>query len=154
MPDGSVTTRQAVTTLTSGGICGGCHLAIINPPGFLSEGFDGLGRERTEEKLFDAQGKLVASLPVDTAAVPGVEPGDVRPMHDEVELSQAIDESRLYHSCLARHYFRFALSRFESPELDGCLLAELEAAARDGKPLREVLKVVARSASFKARRFE
>jgi hypothetical protein len=152
--DASLTTRQAVTELTSGGICGGCHLGIINPPGFITEGFDGLGRERTEENLFDAQGSVVASLPVDTSAVPEVDQGDQRSMDDAIELSQAVDESRLYHSCMARHYFRFALSRFESPELDGCLLSELEATARGDQPLLEVLKVVAQSTSFKARRFE
>jgi len=150
----NVTTRQTVTELTSGGICGGCHLGIINPPGFITEGFDGLGRERSEEKLFDAQGEVVASLAVDTSAVPEVDRGDLRPMDDAVELSQAVDESRLYHSCMARHYFRFAMSRFESPELDGCLLSELEIAARGNEPLPDVLKVVAQSASFKARRFE
>jgi hypothetical protein len=150
----SVTTRQAVTELTSGGVCGGCHLGIINPPGFITEGFDGLGRERTEEKLFDEQGNVVASLPIDTSAVPEVDRGDVRVMDDAIELSQAVDESRLYHSCMARHYFRFALSRFESPEQDGCLLAALEAAARGDEPLVEVMKVVAQSDSFKARRFE
>ena len=151
---GNVTTRQAVTQLTSGGICGGCHLHTINPPGFITESFDGLGRERTEEKLFDAQGNVLASLPVDTSSVPGVDPGDERTMHDAVELSRAVDESQLYHSCMARHYFRFAESRFESPEQDGCLLANLEAAARSGKPLVEVLKVLADSPSFKARRFQ
>lgn len=154
VPGASLTIRQAVTELTSGGICGGCHLGIINPPGFITEGFDGLGRERTEEKLFDAQGNVVASLPIDTSAVPQVDQGDARTMHDAVELSQAVDESRLYHSCMARHYFRFAMSRVESPERDGCLLSELEAATRGDKPLRDVLKVVGQSASFKARRFE
>jgi hypothetical protein len=153
-PDASLTTRQAVTQLTEGGVCGGCHLNIINPPGFLTEGFDGLGRERTEEKLFDAQGNLEASLSVDTSAMPGVQPGDARTMDNAVELSQAIDESRLYHSCMARHYFRFAMSRFEAPERDGCLLAELEVAARGDAPLLEVLKIIGRSANFKAKRFE
>ena len=104
--------------------------------------------------MFDAQGNVLASLPIDTSAVPEVDQGDLRSMKDAVELSQAIDESGLYHSCLAGHYFRFALSRFESPEQDGCLLSELETAARSGKPLVDVLKVVAESASFKARRFE
>jgi len=153
-PNATLTTRQAVTELTSGGVCGGCHQSIINPPGFITEGFDGLGRERTEEKLFDARGKVVASLPVDTSAVPAVDSGDARTMKDAVELSQAIDESRLYHSCMARHYFRFAMSRVEAPEKDGCLLSELEAAARGDKPLHEVLKVIAQSPSFKAKRFE
>lgn len=153
-PDETATTRQAVTTLTSGGVCGGCHLQIINPPGFITEGFDGLGRERTEEKLFDAQGRLVASLPIDTSAVPAVQQGDTRAMSDAAELSQAIDESRLYHSCMVRHYFRFAMSRFEAPEQDGCLLSELELAARGDQPLRDVLKMIAQSPTFKAKRFE
>lgn len=153
-PAANLTTRQAVTELTSGGVCGGCHLGIINPPGFISEGFDGLGRERSEETLFDAQGNVVASLPLDTAAVPEVAQGDARSMADAVELSQAIDESRLYHSCMARHYFRFSMMRFETPEQDGCLLSELENAARGDEPLGDVLKVVAQSDFFKAKRFE
>ena len=153
-PDATLTTRQAVTELTSGGVCGGCHLNIINPPGFLTEGFDGLGRERTEERLFDAQGNLEASLSVDTSAVPGVQPGDARAMDDAVELSHTIDDSRLYHSCMARHYFRFAMSRFEAPELDGCLLSELEVAAHGDAPLLEVTKVIGLSPNFKAKRFE
>jgi hypothetical protein len=150
---GNQTTRQAVTERTSGGICGGCHLGIINPPGFLTEGFDSLGRERTEERVFDAQGNVVASLPVDTSAVPGIDRGDDRKMNDALELTRAIDESRLFHSCLARHYFRFAHGRFESPVRDGCLLSALETAARRGAPLVDVLKMVGEAGSFKARRF-
>jgi hypothetical protein len=154
VPEATRTTRQAVTDLTSGGVCGGCHLGIINPPGFITEGFDGLGRERSEEKLFDAQGHLAASLPVDTSATPGVQSGDARTMDSAAELSQAIDESRLYHSCLARHYFRFAMSRVEAPEQDGCLLSALEVAARSDAPLGDVLKVIGQSPTFKAKRFE
>lgn len=153
-PDATLTTRQAVTQLTSGGVCGGCHLKIINPPGFITEGFDGLGRERSEERLFDAEGELVTKLPVDTSAVPQVDPGDGRTMQDAVELTRAIDESRLYHSCMARHYFRFAMGRFEAPAADGCLLSELEAAARSDRPLLEVLEVIAQSPTFKTKRFE
>jgi hypothetical protein len=153
-PGATVTTRQAVLELTSGGVCGGCHLTLINPPGFISEGFDGLGRERREEQIFDPQGNLTASLPVDTSAVPEVIRGDARTMNDAGELSQAMDESRLYHSCMARHYFRFAMSRFEAPAQDGCLLAQLELAARANEPLRNVLKVIEQSPTFKAKRFE
>jgi hypothetical protein len=143
-----------VTELTSGGVCAGCHVGIINPPGFITEGFDGLGRERTEEKVFDAQGNLVASLPIDTSAAPEVYQGDARIMDDAVELSEAIDESRLYHSCMVRHYFRFAMSRFEAPEQDGCLLSELEVAARGDEPVLAVLKRIGHSPTFKAKRFE
>lgn len=152
-PDATLTTRQTVSELTSAGACAGCHLTI-NPPGFITESFDGLGRERAEERVFDAQGNLVAALPVDTSAVPEVVQGDIRTMDDAVELSQAIDQSRLYHSCMVRHYFRFAMSRFEAPEQDGCLLSELEVAARGDEPLLHVLKTIALSPTFKAKRFE
>jgi Protein of unknown function (DUF1588)/Protein of unknown function (DUF1592) len=151
---GQATTRQAVADRTSGGVCAACHTAIINPPGFITESFDGLGRERTEEKLFDAQGNVVASLPVDTSAVPAVQSGDDRLMTEASELTHTIDTSGLFHSCLARHYFRFAESRVEVPEQDGCLLSKIETAARSNAPLANVLKVVAQDPTFKAKRFQ
>jgi hypothetical protein len=151
---GQATTRQAVAERTAGGVCGACHTGIINPPGFITEGFDALGRERTEEKLFDAQGNVVASLPIDTSAVPAVQTGDDRVMSDASLLTHAIDTSKLFHSCLARHYFRFAQSRVEMSEQDGCLLSKIEAAARSDAPLAEVLKVVAQDPTFKTKRFQ
>jgi hypothetical protein len=150
---GQETTRQAVTDKTSGGVCGACHTAIINPPGFITESFDALGRERTQEKLFDAQGNVLASLPIDTSAVPAVRPGDTRSMSTAAELTRAVDTSGLFHSCLGRHYFRFAQGRVEDPARDGCLLSKLEAAARSNAPLTRVLEVVARDATFSAKRF-
>ena len=127
---------------------------VPDPPGFITESFDALGRERTEEKLFDAQGNVLASLPVDTSAVPAVQPGDGRAMSTAAELTRAIDGSGLYHSCLGRHYFRFAQGRVEDPARDGCLLSKLESAARSNAPLTDVLKTVARDATFTAKRFE
>ncbi|MGQ0508608.1 MAG: DUF1592 domain-containing protein [Myxococcaceae bacterium] len=152
-PTEGLTTREAVTQLTSGVVCGGCHFTTINPPGFLSEGFDALGRERTEERLFDAQGNLAAALPISTASVPAVHSSDTRELADAVELTQVIDESQLFHSCVARQYFRFSARRVEVPAADGCLLSNLETAARSGAPLREVLKRVALDSTFKTRRF-
>jgi hypothetical protein len=151
---GQETTRQAATDRTSGGVCAACHTTIINPPGFLTEGFDALGRERAQERLYDADGNLVASLPIDTSAVPAVQPGDGRTMTSPAELAHAIDTSGLFHSCLARHYFRFAESRVEVPASDGCLLSKLESVARSNAPLTDVLRTVARDPTFKARRFE
>jgi hypothetical protein len=150
----SQTTRQVVTQLTSAGSCSGCHATQINPPGFLTENFDALGRERAEERLFDAAGKVVAQLPVDTTAVPQVTSGDLREMSDAAELTRVIDESRLFHSCFARHYFRFSQSRNESPGGDGCLLSALEASARSGAPILEVLRTVPEAPVFKERSFQ
>jgi Protein of unknown function (DUF1592)/Protein of unknown function (DUF1588)/Protein of unknown function (DUF1585) len=148
------TTRQAVADLTSSGACAGCHLTRINPPGFLTENFDALGRERTEERVFDAQGKQIGSLPVDTSAAPAVQPSDAREMSNATELTRAVDESKLFHSCLARHYFRFTQRRTEAPDKDGCLLSEIEHKARSGAPMAEVLSSVALAPAFKVRRFQ
>lgn len=152
-PGGASTTREAVTALTAGGLCGACHTTRINPPGFITEDFDALGRERTEERSFDEDGNLVASLPIDTTAVPSLMSGDTREMHDAVELTWAIDESRLFHSCFVRHWFRFSHARVES-ERDECLLADLETLARSGAPLSEVISAIAEARTFKTRRFE
>jgi Protein of unknown function (DUF1592)/Protein of unknown function (DUF1588) len=148
------TTRQAVANLTSTGACAGCHLTRINPPGFLTENFDALGRERTEERVFDAEGKLIGSLPVDTTAAPSVLPSDARQMSSAIELTRAVDESKLFHSCLARHYFRFTQRRVEAQDKDGCLLSEIERKARSGAPMAEVLSSVALAPAFKVRRFQ
>jgi len=139
---------------TGSGVCAGCHTRKINPPGFLTEGFDALGRERTEEKIFDSSGNVIASLPVQTDAIPEVSPGDLRTLADAVELTRVMDETRIYHSCLATHYFRFSARRPEAPEADGCMLSDLENRARAGAPLSEVMGAVALSPSFRLRNFQ
>jgi hypothetical protein len=85
--------------------------------------------------------------------VPAVESGDDRSMSSASELTHAIDTSGLFHSCLARHYFRFAESRVEIPEQDGCLLSKIEAAARSNAALSDVFKIVAQDLTFKTKRF-
>ena len=147
------TTRAAVSVRTSPPACAACH-ALINPAGFVTEGFDALGRERTAEQVFDERGDPLPPLTLDTAAVPAVEPGDMRVMRSAPELTDAIDTSRLFHSCLARHYFRFASARVEDARSDGCLLAQLEGVARSNAPLSAVLKTLAMAPTFKTKRFE
>jgi hypothetical protein len=152
-PTATQTTREAVSQLTSGGSCGGCHNAAINPQGFVLEGFDALGRERSEERLFDANGKLTTSPPIDTSATVFIG-GESVTVSGPAELSRLINDSKLFESCWSRHYFRFFQSRVEDRKKDGCLLSELESAARSGKPMAEVLKILARNSTFKARKFQ
>ena len=153
VPTETLTTREAVTQLTSGGSCGACHSAAINPQGFVLEGFDALGRERSEERLFDAEGKLTATSPIDTTAIVTVA-GQVTEVRSPGELTRRIDDSKLFHSCIVRHYFRFFHGRLESPQKDGCLLSAMEQSARGGEPLLSILKVVTNDSTFKNRRFQ
>ncbi|WP_236069406.1 DUF1592 domain-containing protein [Citreicoccus inhibens] len=153
-PTESLTTRQAVTQLTSGGICGGCHNSTINPPGFVLEGFDALGRERSAERLFNPQGNETATSPVDTSADVLLYDSEKQVISNAVGLSQMLDDSHLFESCVAQHYFRFAHARVESTSRDGCLLTEMESVARSGAPMADLLKTVANHPSFKQRSFQ
>lgn len=152
-PTATKTTRQAVSDLTSGGSCGGCHNVAINPLGFVLEGFDALGRERSQEPLFDESGKLTSSPPIDTSATVVIN-GESFSLSSPAELTRRISDSKLFESCWARHYFRFSQSRVEDRKKDGCLLSALETAARSGKPIAEVLKVMANDKTFQTRRFQ
>lgn len=151
-PTASKTTRQAVSELTSGGSCGGCHNVAINPLGFVLEGFDALGRERSQERLFDASGELVTSPPIDTRATVVID-GETFDLSSPAELTRRMSDSKLFESCWVRHYFRFSQSRVEDGKKDGCLLSALESAARSGQPINQVLKVMASDTTFQARRF-
>src|SRR5262249_613383 len=149
-----MTTRQSVTARTGGGVCAACHTTLINPSGFITESFDALGRERTAEKIFDPQGNLIATLPIDTSAVPAVIPDDPPTMTQPGELMGAIDQSQLFHSCLALRYFRFTYERNESTSKDGCALSELEKLARGGATLSQVLAHLVETDGYKQRRFQ
>ncbi|QSQ28309.1 DUF1592 domain-containing protein [Pyxidicoccus parkwayensis] len=153
-PTATMTTRQVVTQLTSGGSCGGCHNATINPPGFVLEGFDALGRERDVERLFDPKGLVTGTPSVDTEAEMRVYDAERRVVSSTAELTKILDDSQLFESCVARNYFRFAQARVESSERDGCLLSEMEAAARSGAPMAEMLKTLAQHPTFKQRSFQ
>ena len=48
--------------------CASCH-AKIDPLGLAFDNYDAIGRYRTEEVLTDGQGNVLATVPVDTAAV-------------------------------------------------------------------------------------
>ncbi|MFP2923729.1 DUF1592 domain-containing protein [Pyxidicoccus sp. 3LG] len=153
-PTETTTTRQAVTRLTSGGSCGGCHNQTINPPGFVLEGFDALGRERSVERLFNPQGHVTATPSVDTMAEMDVYDSERRTVSNAAELTKMLDDSQLFESCVARHYFRFSQARVESSSRDGCLLSEMEAVARSGAPMADMLKALATHPTFKQRSFQ
>ena len=56
-----------------------------------------------------------------------------------------------FQTCFARQYFRFTFQRMEDDAKDGCLLRSLQDEALAGKPVAEVLKLVALAPAFKRR---
>jgi hypothetical protein len=150
-----MTTRETVAAITEeeGSVCAGCHAQLINPLGFATEGFDALGRFRTEQQLFDAAGNNTGSKPVDTAVVPNISLGDLTPAAGVAELMSLIRDSGKVEACLSRNYFRFTFARWEDPNVDGCALEPMRKAVESGS-LQDLLTAATLVPSFKQRVFE
>jgi hypothetical protein len=150
------TTREKTEALTeqAGTVCAGCHKNVINPLGYITENFDALGRERSQESVYDPSGALWGAKVIHTDSVLQVVPGDMRPVKDAVEATQRIDVSRKVHSCFAEQYFRYVTARLDDPQQDGCPLSSLESAAMANQPLAEVQKRAATLTEFKTRSFQ
>jgi hypothetical protein len=151
-----MTTREVVEEITEmpGTVCAGCHATVINPLGFASESFDALGRHRTEQVLFDADGNAVGRKPIDTNVVPQVLDGDETPASGPLELMTLVAASGKAEACLARNYFRFTFARWEDLAKDGCALERLRARLADGGTFRDLLRETVLSTAFRERAFE
>ncbi|MCY1074423.1 DUF1592 domain-containing protein [Archangium lansingense] len=151
-PDATTRERVELVTQSPGSGCSGCHMGRINPLGFATEAFDGLGRERTSEAIFDDAGNKVAERPVRTDSVPRILSGDVTPSEGAADVARLLDESGHVHSCFARMAFRFSFGRKEQ-DGDGCSLSRLESLTLENRPLMEIWREVAFLEQFKKRSF-
>ena len=146
------TTRQATTALTSGSPCNGCHTNWINPLGFATESFDGLGRYRTQQTLYSSTGAVADTLPVDTAVTPYVMMGDgttqAAGASDLMNLIVASDKPA---ACLAPNYFRYTFARFEDLTLDACALETMRTTVANGGPIADLWKSVTQTSLFMQR---
>jgi hypothetical protein len=116
-------TRERIAAKTGDPLCAGCH-AQINPLGFAMEDFDGLGRHRTTEKIFDELGELIAEVPIDAA----VDPAFSGPSHFTVDgasaLSAALATDPGANECLVVRWLEFSTARTRQVE-DACSLPTL-----------------------------
>jgi hypothetical protein len=149
--DPGTSERERMQTLTGSGSCAACH-SQMNPIGYTLEGYDGLGRLRSTETIYDDQGALLAEHALDTRAVPAITKGDASEVADGVELSERVVASGKPHACFARHYFRFTFAREENPEIDGCMLEEMRGALIDGASIADVLRNVVLSPTFRQKK--
>jgi len=128
-------TREIVTELTSGGVCAGCH-QDINPIGFTLEGFDGMGRARDEQVVYDDAGNELARHPLDTS-VDAVDVGQgTHAVPDAETLNGYLAGSAVYHDCIAERLYTWLHLR-EPEGADACALADVQTLVREGAPLRE-----------------
>jgi hypothetical protein len=152
--DPKLTTRQVVERITEmpGTACAACHSRFINPIGYATEGYDALGRVRTEQRLFDAKGVEVGRVPVDTRSIPQVVAGDMTESKGAADLMRLIVRSGKAHACFARQYLRFTFARWDDPA-DGCVLERLRQSLERKAPIATVLREVALGPEFQRRSF-
>jgi hypothetical protein len=151
-----MTTRETVEALTEmpGTVCAGCHRALLNPLGFATENFDALGRYRTEQQFFDAQGNPTGSKPVDTSGVPAVKGGSETPAAGPSDLMQQIVESGKVEACLSRNFFRYTFARWEDLASDGCALESMRVALQNGGSVVDLVMAATLDGTFRERVFE
>lgn len=152
-PDSRRSTRAVVEAITEqpGTSCASCHKTAINPLGFVTEGYDALGRRRTEQLLFNETGTETARVPIDTTGVPQVVIGDLTRVSGPAEVARLIVRSGKAHACIARQYFRFSFGRWEDPRLDGCTLERLRQSIAGSGTLVDMFKQVALAPQFRQR---
>jgi len=133
-PGDPPTLRERLDQHRENPACAGCH-GFIDPPGFLFEQYDSLGRFRTEENghPINATGEL-----------------DGVPLDDALDLAALLAESSQVVDCLNRQLFRHASGRLETPS-ERPLFAEIHAASRAaGYDFRATMVTVVSSPAFRS----
>jgi hypothetical protein len=154
-PSTSQTTREVTTSLTSSATCSGCHSNYLNPLGFATEDFDGLGRFRAQQTLYNDDGTVATTLPIDTTATPYVMMNDsTTTVAGPSDLMALIAANGKPEACLTRNYFRYAFGRFEDLTLDGCSLEMMRQKLDAGGNVVDMLKAVTLTPAFKNRAFQ
>jgi hypothetical protein len=151
-----LSTRQVVEALTEqqGTVCSNCHTVLINPLGFATENFDALGRQRSEQRLFDEEGNEVGAASINTSSTPRVVDSDETSIDSAEDLMSLILQSGKAHACLTRHYFRYSFGRWEHVVNDGCALEHMRSALVDSGSIVGMLREVALTDGFKQRTIE
>lgn len=130
--------RDRIDLLTSSSNCVGCH-SLLNPLGFTFENYSQLGSRRTIEPIFDAEGKIIKTFPIDTSIEdPKIEAGGATRMMNSMELVAAIADSQKAKACYTKRMFEYYTLRAPDTTQDGCALSETEAST-GSRDLRAVL---------------
>jgi len=150
-----MTTRETVEELTEtpGTVCAACHATLINALGFATESFDALGRYRSEQRFFDADGTAAGSKPVSTSGIPRVTDAETTASGPS-ELMQQIIASGKVEACLARSFFRYTFARWEQTAVDGCALEGMRRSLANGGTLVDMVMAASLDGSFRQRAFE
>jgi hypothetical protein len=135
-------TRERFATLASAPTCQACHV-VINPPGYLFEEFDQVGRYRQTEKdrPIDARGTIPPFF--DEPAYPGVGDWD-----GIVPLSDWLSRSPEARSCFSAHFASYMLSDSIPQGTANCALPSFSARFVQTGRLSELIEDLIKSELF------
>lgn len=148
---GVLSTRQRTERITEmrGTACVDCHAGIINPWGFVFEGFDSLGRVRNREVVRNDAGTSLGEVPLDTAVTVKLATLDARAISTAAQAQQYVLESGEVERCFARNYFRYVFGRADTAR-DGEVIDTLRRQAANGANLRSLFASVVTRDEFKS----
>ncbi|WP_434047694.1 MULTISPECIES: DUF1592 domain-containing protein [Sorangium] len=143
--DGDFTTqRQYVEELTKPANCAGCH-AVINPPGFVMEGFDAIGKVQTSDPR---GGAIDASVTTNTIDFGG---GKVKEITSPLQLMQEIAQTPKAKQLYAQAWVAYAYGRAPNGN-DKCLVDQLDMKlSESGYSVLDLLADLTQTESFTTR---
>ena len=149
--DPTASTRERFARATASPECASCHQQI-NPLGFALSSFDGLGRARELERIFDGDGSEVAQVPVDDTVVPAIERADEPSVSGADGLGAALADHPRAHACAATRWVEQQVGR-RAIETDHCAIERRTAdVAPGGGGFVEMIRAHVTETAFQKRR--
>ena len=148
---GILSTRERTERVTQmeGTACIGCHKEVINPWGFVFEGFDALGRVRRTEVVRSDTGTALGEKAIDASVVTGLGSLATQPMSTAAQAQQYVLESGEFEHCFARNYFRYAFGRTDVAS-DAEVIETVRKQAVNGANLRSLFASIVTRDEFKS----
>jgi hypothetical protein len=149
-PEGDYRTERAyVEALTGQTACRGCHIPYVNPPGYVLENYDAIGKWQTLDMRNGGDTTAGAINPVSTVTFSET---NVKPVNNALELMTEIGTNvpsarRIY----AEKAVAFTTGRQPNPN-DACTVDELNVKlAADGYTVLNLLADITQADSFRLR---
>jgi len=144
-----LSTREVYERATSCGV--GCHDILINPPGFAFEGFDTLGRVRTQDagKPINAKAELTIRDGY-TSKEKKTNPTTTITFDGAVDLLHQLSKLPRVHECYARNWGAYALARRVDPVERGAFRSLRDGSLTQGSA-RSLLMQLVKLDTFRSR---
>ena len=148
-PQGDYKTERAYTeALTSQAACTGCHTPFVNPPGFVLEKYDSIGKWQTVDPR---SGSDADAGKIDGTATVSFSADNVKKINNPRELMEEITKTPMAKRMYAEKAVAFATRRVANAN-DACTVNVLNAKlAEDGFPLLDVFTEMTQADSFRLR---